>query len=69
MLFMDDPMYEQGWEDAKGYYREVFHMLLLDFGYMGELKVTYEMINEIFHEIPEDAMKLVHKAILARSQS
>lgn len=61
-------MYDKGWEDAKQYYRESFHMMHLEFSYQGVMELTYEMINDIFNEVPEDMMDLLYRAGLNRGQ-
>lgn len=64
----EQAMYDKGWEDAKQYYRESFHMMHLEFSYRGGLELTYEMINDIFNEVPEDMMGILYKAGLNRGQ-
>jgi hypothetical protein len=66
--YREEAMYHKGWDDSREYYREAFQILVMDMGFMGEFKLTHEVVNDIFNEHPEDAAGILYQAALNRGQ-
>lgn len=70
----EDDCYHKGWEDARAWYRDSFMSFFDEFKEANtqfDYPVAYfgrQDINDLFNELPEDAMDLLTKAGLNRGQ-